>query len=113
MFPFHAGLDLSPKEAACLFSNPDYVWIDVREKREFEFGHLNLTQNLPLSDLTIGHFDSFDKNKKWVVLCRSGSRSRMVVETMQKMGYENVINLHGGLLALNEEIKEKIPVLQH
>jgi rhodanese-related sulfurtransferase len=36
------------------------------------------------------------KNLTYLVYCKSGNRSRAVVEIMSRLGFENVFNLVGG-----------------
>lgn len=111
--PSPLPLELSPKDAVARLGDSNYIWIDVREHHEYAHGHMPNTHHLPLSQLTMGHFDQFDKTKTLIMICRSGNRSGMVTDTLRKMGIRNVQNLSGGLIGLNMELKEKVPVLMH
>jgi rhodanese-related sulfurtransferase len=80
-------------------SNTEYLLLDVREPDEFdEFnlgGHL-----LPLGDLLSG-LDEIEswKDRKLVVHCRSGKRSVAACEVLSQLGFNEVYNLEGGVMA--------------
>ena len=76
----------------------DFIIIDVRSKREFSENHLNGAINIPLTDIN-QNIEKYvkDKNKKILIYCQSGIRSRKAAEIMENMGYINVYNLKGGL----------------
>ena len=40
------------------------------------------------------------KNSKFAIICRTGHRTRIAAELIQKQGYKNVINLKGGMFYL-------------
>ena len=105
--------DIPSHQAAKLLSDPNYIWVDIREKEEWNFGHLPNMIHLPLSMLTNADFDQFSKDKQIVLVCRTGNRSGMATQTLRGMGCLNVWNLEYGLVALNTELKEKVPILMH
>ncbi len=75
-----------------------YQLIDVREEDEFSSknigGHL-----IPLSALEF-RFPEIKKDKTVVVHCQSGARSRKAILLLQeKYGYQNLLNLKGGINA--------------
>ncbi|CAK9828226.1 Thiosulfate sulfurtransferase/rhodanese-like domain-containing protein 3 [Anthophora retusa] len=86
--------------------------IDVREKEEIdETGKLPGSIHIPMGEvantllsLSEKDFkDKFNKSKpskdtKIILSCRSGKRSGMVQEEIQKLGYENAYNYVGGWL---------------
>lgn len=76
----------------------DTQFIDVREPHEVEEGTLPGTVNIPLGDLPdrIGELDS---TRRTVVLCRSGGRSTQACRFLVLNGFDDVINLDGGMLA--------------
>ena len=49
--------------------------IDVREPDEYEDGHLNVSELIPLGDLE-DRLSELDVNKDYVIHCRSGGRSQ-------------------------------------
>ena len=45
-----------------------------------------------------------DKNKKYLIYCRSGHRSGLALKDMEKLGFKNVADLKGGILAWDEKL---------
>ena len=84
-------------------SGEPFTLIDVREDSEFQAGHaagaIHLGKGIIERDIegTIP-----DKGSKLVLYCGGGYRSALAGESIQKMGYENVISLDGGWRAWNE-----------
>lgn len=71
--------------------------IDVRTTEEWNAGHVDGAVLIPYDQigqrigLVIG-----DKSAPIAVYCRSGRRSGIAMETLQKLGYSDVVN-YGGL----------------
>lgn len=75
----------------------NHVLIDVRTPSEFKSGHVAKAKNIPLN--TIGNkLSSIPKNKTVVLICRTGNRSGMAARQLAGAGYENIINLKGGVM---------------
>lgn len=84
-------------------SNADYQLIDVREEHEFDEANLG-GHLIPLGDI-LNRSDEVSKDKKVVVHCRSGKRSATAIQALESnLGYNNLYNLKGGILAYIEEI---------
>ena len=84
-------------------SNADYQLIDVREEHEFDEANLG-GHLIPLGDI-LNRADEVSKDKKVVVHCRSGKRSATAIQALESnLGYNNLYNLKGGILAYIEEI---------
>lgn len=73
--------------------------IDVREKHEYEAGHLNTSVNIPLSELR-DRMNEIPKDKPVYLHCRSSQRSYNAVMALQNSGYNNVINISGSYLGI-------------
>ncbi|MBJ8325344.1 rhodanese-like domain-containing protein [Streptococcus pacificus] len=71
--------------------------IDVRERDEYESGHIPGAQNLPLSELQFS-FQTLDKAKDYFIVCQSGSRSLMASQFLDEKGF-HVTNIEGGTSA--------------
>jgi len=74
--------------------------LDVREAIEFHTYNIG-GNNVPLSKL----FEDIDalgynKHDEIIVICKAGIRSKTAQAILMQNGYQNVINLTGGLLAL-------------
>jgi rhodanese-related sulfurtransferase len=65
--------------------------VDVRSPGEFASGSVNGAVNIPLDSIA-KHLDKFNGKNNIVVFCRSGSRSSMAKDILEKNGFSNVIN---------------------
>ncbi|KAJ3225235.1 hypothetical protein HK099_007153 [Clydaea vesicula] len=94
---------ISPETLKELKKDKESVLVlDVREPEEFEdekLKGLKDTVNIPLRSLVtnVHQFEDY-KNKTIVCLCRSGMRSATAASVLSGYGFENVLNLKGGLL---------------
>jgi adenylyltransferase/sulfurtransferase len=87
----------------------DFQLIDVREAFEYEMSNLN-GLNIPLSGVII-EAEKILKTKPVVMQCRSGARSAAALNQLeQNLGYTNLYNLKGGILAWAAEIDPSIQV---
>ena len=73
--------------------------IDVREPHELVKGTLPGAVNIPLGELP-DRLDELDRTRRVVLLCRSGGRSTMAAELLTASGFDDVVNLAGGMLAM-------------
>jgi len=71
------------------------LMIDVRSSREWNAGHAPLARHVPMDQLE-NRLGRVPQDRRVVVVCRSGSRSRSVCRRLSSMGYD-VVNLSGGL----------------
>jgi rhodanese-related sulfurtransferase len=76
--------------------------VDVREPDEVAAGTLPGALNIPLGDLQ-ARLGELDQARPVVLLCRSGGRSTMAAEMLTGAGFDDVVNLAGGMLGLVEE----------
>lgn len=72
------------------------IWIDVRSLAEYEGGHLPGAHNInfdrigaQISEITT------DKNALLMLYCKSGRRSGFAKQTLEQLGYSNVVNAGG------------------
>ena len=74
--------------------------IDVREPEEFwgHLGHIPGAKLVPLGHLAAAA-EPWDRHLPIVAVCRSGARSTRAVELLAAMGFSEVRNLEGGMLA--------------
>jgi rhodanese-related sulfurtransferase len=86
----------------------DFQLIDVREDFEYETSNIG-GQLIPLGGILI-EADKVDKNKPVVVMCRSGKRSAAAIMQLEQLGYTNLYNLQGGILAWKAEIDPDLNV---
>ena len=74
------------------------VLVDVREKNEWDFGHIKGAIHIPLGQLA-GRMAELDSKASTVVYCRSGSRSSHAASMLKKSGFTDIRNLSGGMIA--------------
>lgn len=81
-----------------LVENDAFI-VDVRERDEFEEGHLINAVNIPLSELR-GRMDEIPKDQPVYLHCRSSQRSYNAALALQGNGYDNVYNMSGSFLGI-------------
>jgi len=86
----------------------DFQLIDVREDFEYETSNIG-GQLIPLGGVLI-EADKIAKDKPVVVMCRSGKRSAAAIMQLEQLGYTNLYNLQGGILAWKAEIDPELNV---
>lgn len=70
---------------------------DVREKNEWDEGHLPGAAFVPKSYLEQWAEDRLpNKEKPTILYCAGGVRSVMAADTLRKLGYTNVVSMSGG-----------------
>ncbi len=110
--PKDGGNHLSPSEwKKVMESDEDYVMIDVRNNYESKVGHFKgaLTPNLEnfydfpqwLEEANI------PKSKKVLMYCTGGIRCEKFSVLMKEQGWDDVNQLHGGILRYAKEEKGK------
>lgn len=85
----------------------DAVFIDTREKEEYEVSHIKDAVWVGYNDFDMKRMDGVPKNKQLVVYCSVGKRSEDVTKKLEKAGYKNVANMYGGIF---EWVNEGKPV---
>ncbi len=106
-------IQMTPREAVPQLSDPSWVWIDVRETDEFDYGHIPEIIHIPMSQLKPTDFEKYPKQQKIMVVCRSGARSGRVVHALRDMGFENATNFSSGMIGYNMVSEKHIPVLMY
>ena len=81
-------------------SNENFVILDTRTPGEYKRGHL---QNAVFIDYSSSSFkaeiEKLDRNKKYVVYCHSGGRSKTTLNMMKKLDFKEAYNMIGGIVA--------------
>lgn len=78
-------------------SNEEMVFLDAREKREYEVSHIKDAIWVGYDNFKIEPLKGLDKSKKVVVYCSVGYRSEKISEKLVAKGFTNVFNLYGGI----------------
>lgn len=77
--------------------NDNIIILDVREKEEFESGHIKNAINIPLNDIEDVTDEILNPECDILVYCRSGVRSISAARILGELGYQNVLDF-GGIL---------------
>lgn len=82
-----------------LSKKDDVILVDVRTPEEFTSGHIEGAVNLNFNEKNTfeASLGKLDKNKTYLVYCRSGNRSGQAVALMQTKGFTSLTNLSGGI----------------
>lgn len=95
--------DLNVEAVYALYTKPsdDLVFIDVRQPEEWREG----VNSLGLSKISLGalnsHLHTLEKDKHYILVCRSGNRSGTAAQMMEIAGFQRLANFQGGMLAWN------------
>jgi rhodanese-related sulfurtransferase len=82
--------------------------IDVREPHEFEAAHIE-SELIPMNTIP-QNVSKISKDKKVIMICRSGNRSGNVCRFLEGQGFDNLYNLKGGMLAWKQQIDQSMNV---
>lgn len=106
--PFKTGADLvaeararireiSAADAkARLERRENAVWLDVREPNEWNLGHLPGAVHIPRGNLESKVEALVPREASVIVYCARGNRSALAADTLQAMGYADVVSMAGG-----------------
>ena len=87
-------------------SGEDIFLLDVREPYEYQIAQIGGTL-IPQGEVP-NRLAEIPRDREIVVQCRSGARSQRIAELLQQSGYQNVVNLAGGILAWSDEIDPSV-----
>ncbi|HLM17627.1 MAG TPA: rhodanese-like domain-containing protein [Acidimicrobiia bacterium] len=88
--------DVSAEDGHEMVEHGGYL-LDVREADEWEAGHAPAAVWIPMGELQ-GRVDELPRDRRIVVICRSGARSHRVAGVLVGAGFD-AVNLDGGLRA--------------
>ncbi|MCC6313179.1 MAG: rhodanese-like domain-containing protein [Thermomicrobiales bacterium] len=71
--------------------------VDVREREEWDEGHIAGATLIPLSELEARRSE-LDPRQSIAIVCRSGRRSLLAAEYLRAMGYRRAVSVAGGML---------------
>ena len=74
--------------------------MDVRGKREFSKGHLKNSVNIPFSQFR-DRIEELPREKKILIICRTGQNSYNVAVALQQVGFKDVYNVCGGFMGIS------------
>ena len=103
-----AYMNITQEEAKKIMdSQTGYVILDVREQDEFDAGHIPGAILIPYGSIEEKAPSMLpDKEQLILVYCRSGRRSKIAAQSLEKMGYTNIKEF-GGIIDWHYEIVEE------
>ena len=93
-------ISVNAQEAQELVKDPAVAILDVRTTQEFEQGHIQGAKLMPVAQINnrINELASL-KDRKILIYCHSGNRSRAASRILIKNGFKNVMHFQGGITA--------------
>lgn len=86
----------------------DHFLLDVREPHEQAICHIAGAKLIPLGELE-SRTSEIPGDKRILVHCKSGGRSARAVSKLRELGFTNVWNISGGIIAWAREIDPTMP----
>jgi len=89
--------EIEASDARARLEDGETVFVDVRERAEWDEGHVPGAVHIPRGSLE-SRIEGLlpDRARPLVVLCSGGSRSAFAAKTLTELGYERVESLRGG-----------------
>ena len=93
---------ISPVKANLLIhkerGNPAFVILDIRTPREFKAGHIEGAELIDFySKDFLKKMRALDKNKIYLIYCRSANRSSKTLQMIKDMGFTSLYNMDRGI----------------
>jgi len=102
---------IDSKIATKFIKEDDYIFLDVRSIKEHKVKAIPNTPNIPVQELE-NRIDELEiyRDKKIVVYCRSGNRSKLGTDILNENGYD-AVNLIGGMIQWDGPIISEINII--
>jgi rhodanese-related sulfurtransferase len=84
------------------------VLLDVREPQELAIAKVAGAVHIPMGEIP-ARLAEIDTTKTIICMCHGGMRSAQVADFLTAQGYENVVNLTGGINAWSQLVDSDIP----
>ena len=81
--------------------------LDIREARELDICRLEGALHIPMAAIP-ACTDDLPTKEPLVVICHHGARSQMVVDLLRDAGFDNAVNLDGGIDAWACEVDQSM-----
>jgi len=96
--------EITPQEAFEELQSSDAFLLDTREPHEYAEARIEGSKLIPPA-MVASEIEAAvpDKSQRILIHCRSGARSAAAAETLMSMGYEDVVNISGGIIEWTEQ----------
>ena len=84
------------------------ILLDVREPWEYETCHIAQAQLIPMSVIPL-RLDELDPETQIVCVCHHGGRSMQVAHFLERNGFNQILNLTGGVHAWALQVDTSMP----
>ncbi|HBN14264.1 MAG: rhodanese-like domain-containing protein [Pseudomonadota bacterium] len=98
------------QEAVMLVNRKDGVMLDIRDKKEFDAGHIVDSIHIPANKLSerLAELEKY-KSRPIIVVCKLGQHSADSCKILSNAGFDQVVRLRGGMA---EWRGQNLPVVQ-
>lgn len=105
-----SGEALSCQQAVMMINRSNAVVLDIREKKDFDSGHITDSIHIPMNKLSarISELDKY-KASPVIIACRLGQTSADAAKLLRSAGFSQVLRLSGGI---TEWRSESLPLVQ-
>ena len=97
--------DIDASEAKQLILGGDVQLIDIRTPHETAAGFIPGAQLIPMDSLE-DQLDQIPKRGTKIIYCAAGMRSASICDALAARGYEDLLNLEGGIGAWTGELEK-------
>ena len=102
------GLSIQQARFEKLMKKKNTYVLDVRTPEEYKSGFIGNAVNYNVMDSVafVNTISALDKNKKYLLYCKSGRRSGKALVMMKTMGFRKVYHLKSGVTEWKGELKK-------
>lgn len=93
-----AAASVGPQQAVTMINREGAIVVDIRDRKEFDQGHIAGAVNIPLAKLKQRMAElNKHRDKPKLVVCKLGQQSGAAVKSMEEAGHEKVAKMTGGI----------------
>lgn len=85
------------------------VLLDVREQNEVDYCKIPNSTHIPMNTIPY-RLNELKPEDKIIVYCHTGVRSMHVCHFLEQQGFENVLNLKGGIHQWSLQVDPTVPM---
>jgi hydroxyacylglutathione hydrolase len=85
--------------------------VDVRSAQEWNYDHLEGAVHIPLPQL-LRRLGGIPRNAPLTIVCGSGYRSSIAASLLESEGFDQLVNVMGGMHAVRHAKRPRIPIME-